>query len=197
MKTLAAIAVCFALSAAYAPFATSGEQQTASSASTQPVPTAGDELHFVNVLTYHGEIVAVDPAKRLITLKGPNGELLILEAEREQDIAGRKVGERVLVRYFEGGQIEKTEAGEAVSVHSLKNGMLGARVGGSSGKQAALAGSVERVDAANQEITLRGPDGSLETIMVSNPEKLSKFTVGDRVVIVRPQALALSLEKEG
>jgi hypothetical protein len=33
--------------------------------------------------------------------------------------------------------------------------------------------------------------------MVSNPENVSKFTVGDRVVIVRPQALALSLEKQG
>jgi hypothetical protein len=33
--------------------------------------------------------------------------------------------------------------------------------------------------------------------MVSNPESLSNFKVGDRVVITRPQALALSLEKEG
>lgn len=33
--------------------------------------------------------------------------------------AGRKVGERVLVRYFEGGQIEKTEPGGAdQSIHS-------------------------------------------------------------------------------
>jgi hypothetical protein len=156
MKILAAIAVCFAISAAYAPFAISAEQQTSSSASTQPLPTAGDELHFVSVLTFSGEIVAVDPAKRLITLKGPNGELLTLEAETEQDIGGRKVGERVVVRYFEGAQIEKTEPGGAVSVHSLKNGMLGAEAGGSSRKrkQPALAGSVERVDAANQEITL-------------------------------------------
>lgn len=198
MKILAAVAVCFAISAAYAPFATSGEQQTGSSASTQPLPTAGDELHFVSVLTFHGEIVAVDAAKRLITLKGPNGERLTLEAERKQDIAGRKVGERVMVRYFEGAQIEKTEPGGAVPVHSLKNGILGAEAWGSPGKRKqTLAGSVERVDAANQEITLRGPDGSLETIMISNPENLSKFMVGERVVIVRPQALALSLEKEG
>ena len=197
MKILAAIAVCFALSPAYARFAAGEQAQAGSSASTQSLPPSGDELHFVSVLTCHGEIVAVDPAKRLITLKGLNGERLTFEAEKEQDLAGRKVGERVLVRYFEGGQIEKTEPGEAISIHSLKNGMLGAEVGGSSGKQAALAESVQRVDAANQEITLRGPDGSVETIMVSNPENVSKFTVGDRVVIVHPQALALSLEKEG
>ena len=150
MKILGEIAVCFAIIAAYASFATSGEQQTVSSTSTQGLPTAGDELHFVSVLTFHGEIVAVDPTKRLITLKGPNGELLTLEAEKEQDVARRKVGERVVVRYFEGGQIEKTEPGGGAPVHSLKNGMLGAEAGRSSGQQRALAGSVERVDAANQ-----------------------------------------------
>ena len=70
-------------------------------------------------------------------------------------------------------------------------------IGAASGGKRALAVSVERLDVDNQEITLKGPDGSLETIMVSNPEYLSNFKVGDRVVITRPQALALSLEKEG
>ena len=42
-----------------------------------------------------------------------------------------------------------------------------------------MAGSVERVDAVNQEITLKGPDGSLETIMVSNPENLRKVVGGE------------------
>jgi ABC-type Fe3+-hydroxamate transport system substrate-binding protein len=168
MKILATIAVCIALSLAYVGTRAAGEQtQAGASASTQPAPARGDELHFVSVLTFHGEIVAVDPARRLVTLKGPNGEVLTLEAEKEEDLT------------------------------ALKDGMIGAEPGGPSGKHRAVAASVERVDAANQEITLKGPDGSLETIMVSNPESLSNFKVGDRVVITRPQALALSLEKEG
>jgi hypothetical protein len=198
MKILATIAVCIALSLAYVGTRAAGEQtQAGASASTQPAPARGDELHFVSVLTFHGEIVAVDPARRLVTLKGPNGEVLTLEAEKEEDLTARKVGERVLVRYFEGAQIGKEKPGGAAPVHSLKDGMIGAEPGGPSGKHRAVAASVERVDAANQEITLKGPDGSLETIMVSNPESLSNFKVGDRVVITRPQALALSLEKEG
>lgn len=198
MKILAAIAICFALSAAYARFAAAGEGvQAASSASTESLPAPADELHFVSVRTFHGEIEAVDPAKRLVTLKGPSGELLTLEAEREQDLTGRKVGDRVLVRYFEGARIGKGERGEAVPIHSLKDGMLGAEAGGSSGKQREFAASVERVDAVNQEITLKGRDGTLETIMVSDPDYLRKVRVGDRVVITRPQALALSVENEG
>ncbi len=197
MKYITVIAVWIALNVTYPRLAVAGEQpQAGSTAGTEESAPSGDELHFVSVLTFHGEIVAVEPAKRLVTLKGPNGELLTLEAESEQDLAARKVGERVVVQYFEGAQIGKRERGEALPVHSLKDGMLEAAPGGRSGRHRTLAASVERVDAANQEITLKGPDGSLETIMVTNPEKLSNVEVGDRVVITRPQGLALSLEAE-
>jgi hypothetical protein len=196
MRILGVIAVFIVLNASYVLAAAGDQTQASSSANTQPAPARSDELHFVNVLTFHGEIVAVDPAKRLVTLKDANGEVLTLEAERKENLAARKVGERVLARYFEGAQIGKEKPGEAAPVHSLKDGMIGAELGGLSGKQPAVAASVERVDAANQEITLEGSDGSLETIMVSNPYYLSHVKVGDQVMITRPQALALSLEKE-
>ena len=193
MKHITVMAVCIALNITYARLAAAAEQpQAGSTEGSQDSATSGDELHFVSVLTFHGEIVAVQPAKRLFTLKGPDGKLLTLEAEKEQDLAARKVGEHVLVRYVEGAQIGKRASG-VVSVQSLKDGMIGAVSGG----KRALAASVERVDATNQEITLKGPDGSLETIMVSNPDQLSNLKVGDRVVITRPQGLALSVEKEG
>jgi hypothetical protein len=55
-----------------------------------------------------------------------------------------------------------------------------------------VAASVERVDKANQEITLKRADGSLETIMVANPEYVRPIKVGDRVLITGARALALS-----
>jgi hypothetical protein len=149
------------------------------------------------VLTFEGEIVAINPARRLVRLKDPKGEMVTLQAESRKDLATRKMGERVLVRYFEGAQISKEQPVDAAPVHSLKDGMLGADSGEAAGKRHALAASVERVDAANQEMTLKGPDGSLETIMVSNPDYLSNLKVDDQVMITHPQALVLSLEKEG
>jgi hypothetical protein len=53
-----------------------------------------------------------------------------------------------------------------------------------------------RLNASTWITTLKGPDGSLETIMVSNPEQLSRVKVDDRIVITRPQGLALSVERE-
>jgi hypothetical protein len=63
-------------------------------------------------------------------------------------------------------------------------------------KKRALVASVATVDAVNQEITLKGPDGSLETTMVVNPEYLEHVKVGDRVGVTSVQTLALSFEKE-
>ncbi|MGA7871046.1 MAG: hypothetical protein WCA22_09115 [Candidatus Binatus sp.] len=195
MKYITVIAVCIALNVTCARFAVAADQpQAGSTAGTGESAPSGDELHFVSVLTFQGEIVAVEPAKRLVTLKGPNGEVLTLEAEKEEDLAARKVGDRVLVRYFEGAQVAKEKPGEAAPVHPLKDGMIAAEPGEPTG---AIAASAERVDAGNQEITLKGEDGSLETIMVSNPEHLSDVKVGDRVLITQPQGLALSVESEG
>jgi hypothetical protein len=60
-----------------------------------------------------------------------------------------------------------------------------------------LVGSIERVDLYSQEVTLKGSDGSLQTIEVTNPEDLENVKAGDTVVITNAQALALSLTKEG
>ena len=74
--------------------------------------------------------------------------------------------------------------------------MISEELGRPSGNERILSASVERIDAWNQEITLKGPDGSLETIMVSNPAHLGHVKIGDRVVIRRPQGLALSVERQ-
>ena len=130
MKYITVIAVCIALNVTCARLAVAADQpQAGSTAGTGESAPSGDELHFVSVLTFQGEIVAVEPAKRLVTLKGPNGEVLTLEAEKEEDLAARKVGDRVLVRYFEGAQVAKEKPGEAAPVHSLKDGMIAAEPG--------------------------------------------------------------------
>jgi hypothetical protein len=145
------------------------------------------------VLTLHGEVVAIEPASRHVTVKDPKGETSTLEVRSEKDLEGLKAGDRVVVQYFEGATIGKKKPPEAAPLPSLKDGLV---LGGPSGKKHAIVAPVEKVDVAHQEITLKGPDGSLETIMVANPEHLIHIKVGDDVVITHNKALALSLEKE-
>src|SRR6516225_4324542 len=186
MRTVAMIAVCFVLGVTSMALSAAAQQPKAGSAgSTQVSATSVDELHFVSVLTLRGEVVAVDPAKLLVTVKSAEGRYSNLEARREQDLQGLKVGDRITVRYFEGAQIREGSLGETVPKFSLKDGMMGATLGGPSRKKHALVASVEKVDEVNQEVTLKGPDGSLETIMVANPDYLKNIKVGDQVGMTR------------
>lgn len=192
MRTFAAIAVCLAFSVTYAPFALAQEQAPAASAtSPQASATSGDDLHFVSVLTLNGEVVALDPSKLLVTIKGAGGSST-LEVRSEKELEEVKPGDHVVVRYIEGAQVGKGKA--AAAAPSLKEGIAGAELDGLSAKHPLVA-SVEGVDAVNQEITIRGAEGSLETIEVTNPAQLRQIKVGDKIVITHAEALALSIEK--
>lgn len=192
MKTLAAISICIGVSIACATYAVAGGQPPAESQISTQVPVnPGDELHFVSVLTLNGEVVAIDPASLLVTIKTPQGRNSTLEVNSEKDLESIKPGDRITARYFEGAQIGKGKVGGGTPIASLNEGISEAP----SGKGHPLVLSVESVDAINQEVTLKGPDGSLETIEVTNPEHLRRIKVGDKVVITHAEALALSLEK--
>jgi hypothetical protein len=196
MRTVAMIVVCLVVGVTSIALRAAAQQPKAESAgSTQVLAPSVDELHFVSVLTLRGEVVAVDPAKLLVTVKSTEGRYSTLEARGEQELQGLKVGDNITVRYFEGAQIREQGLGKAAPALSLKEGMMSATLGGPSRKKHALVASVEKVDTVNQEITIKAPDGSLETIMVANPEYLKHIKVGDQVGMTHVQALALSLEK--
>lgn len=104
-----------------------------------------------------------------------------------------------MIRYIEGVHISKKKPGQALLMASLKEGIIAAKPGepanaGVPRRHMAVV-SIERIDEAFQEVTLKGPDGSLETVMVENPETLEHMRVGDQIVITRSRALALSLDK--
>lgn len=197
MRTITMITVCLVLGGTSIALSAAAQQPQAGSAGgTEASAISGDKLHFISVLTIRGEVVAIDPAKLLVTVKSAEGRYSNLAARREQDLQGLKVGNRITVRYFERAQISEQRLGEAAPSFSLKEGMMNATLGGPSRKTHALVASVEKVDTVNQEITIKAPDGSRETIKVTNPEYLDHVKVGDRVGMTRVQASVLSLEKE-
>ena len=61
-----------------------------------------------------------------------------------------------------------------------------------------LVATVEAVDAAKREITLKGPKGNVASFSVT-PEvrNLEQVKVGDRLVVTYLEALSLTLKKDG
>jgi hypothetical protein len=193
MKPAAMIALGLVLSVACVRYA-SGQETQSPPVSTGTSAAPEDDLHFVTVLTLKGEVVTVDPANLLVAIKQANGNVATIEVRSTGELEGIKPGDRVSVQYFEGGQIGKPEGSEAPALASLRDGLIAAS---GTPMKLHLVGSVERVDTYSQEVTLKGSDGSLQTIEIINPEDLENVKAGDSVVITNAQALALKLTKEG
>lgn len=196
MRILAWIAISLMFAFAVTRSAIAGDQAQPSASAATQTTAPGDELHFVSMLTARGEIVSLDRGDHLITLKDENGSSSKTEVRSENDLESLAPGDRVVVRYFEGAVIGMKHPHGTVPIESFKSGIIAAESGGrtSIGKHRLVA-EVERIDRAEQEITLKGPDGSIETIMVANPDELSRLKVGDQVVVGHARALALSIKK--
>jgi hypothetical protein len=201
MKTVTTITLSLLLGCTCTSPVAEAEQavdQGAVKAETASSPS--DEIHFETVLTTKGEIVSVDRTNNLVTLKKPSGNTVTLQARNEKNLENISKGDRVVIRYVEGIQIRKKGVSEALPVATLQEGIVGVwprqTPKAEASRRLTIVASVEAVDVADQEVTLKGPDGSVETVMVENPESLKGIKVGDQIVITRSEALALSLDKE-
>jgi hypothetical protein len=157
-----------------------------------------DAVHAV--LT--AEVTAVDLDKREVTLKGPQGnEVTLTVGDAVKRLDEVKAGDFVRVDYLVSvaAEVRKPTAEEAK--HPLV--VLDA-AGRATPDSAPAAGAVRRfkvvttIEALNrpeQTITVKGPLGHYLTARVADPERLTKVHIGETVVIVYTQALAVSLDK--
>ena len=142
-------------------------------------------------------ITAIDKSSRTITLKGPKGDELKIEAGPEvTNFDQLKVGDIVDMRYREtlalelkkggGMKVEKTEKAAAVGAKP------GATPAGVVGRQVTVVGDVIKVDAATQTVTVKGPQRTVE-LKVRDPEQFKLIAVGDQIQATYTEALALAV----
>jgi hypothetical protein len=148
------------------------------------------------------EVTAIDITNREITLKGPQGNEETFEVgpavKRLDEV---KAGDFVRIDYLVSVAAELRPPTAEEAEHPLV--IMG--VGGRASDDSAPAGGVARrfkvvttiveVNMAAQTVTVQGPLGRTLTARVADPSRLAKAHVGDTVVIVYTEALALSLKK--
>jgi hypothetical protein len=149
-----------------------------------------------------GEVVAIHHDSRMVTLAGPLGNLVTLEASdaverfaeiEAGDLVAAKYMTYIMAEFREPTQDELdeplvvlAEAGKAGS-EDLPGGGIGAVV------RAVV--TVELIDEANRLVTIKGPRGNYLTLPVEDDEVLKQVKVGEVVIMTYAEALALSLEK--
>jgi Cu/Ag efflux protein CusF len=142
----------------------------------------------------------IDYEKRLVTLKGPKGNVATIKAGDEvKNLAMVKVGDKIVAEYYESLVVEVLKAGEATPGTQAGSAVARAKTGekpsGVAANTITVTATIDKIDKKAQTVTLKGPEGNKETIKLKDPNNLKKVKVGDQVVISYTEALAIALEK--
>jgi hypothetical protein len=146
-------------------------------------------------------VESVDQAKRTVTLKGPEGNVVTIKVPDEaQNLDQVAAGDKVRVRYLESTAIFVSgEAGDpaATQVDAVQLAPKGGTPGGIAATVTEVSAKVEALDYDQRWVKLRGPEGNVVKIDV--PESVKRFRevkVGDLVVVRHTEAIGLMLQKQ-
>ena len=152
------------------------------------------------VVTVHGKIVSVNRSKKVVTLEGPTGKKVTVHVYNPYNLASAKAGEPFIAKFYEIVTVSKIRGDVAPPKASLTEGIVSAAPGQTPGATAGatirMSVVVEATNKNKETISIRGPDGSTETVKVANPAYLEHIKVGDEIVVTLTNAVSIWLEKE-
>ena len=144
-------------------------------------------------------ITAIDAKKREVTLKGPQGNEVVVEAgSRVRNFSQMKVGDQVNVEYVEALTLELKKGGGQPVARTMDAGGGRAKEGkmpaGAAGHKVTVVADVVNVDPQTQIVTLRGPERTVD-LKVRDPKQFALIAKGDQVEATYAQALAVKVER--
>ena len=148
------------------------------------------------VVSVVGEIVAVDAANRIVSIKGPKGNISdMLVDERVRNLDKVKVGDRVKLTYRVGVALALLKGGDGIREKVESEGAAraaeGAKPGGVLVKSTTVVANVEAVNQKRKIVTLKGPEGKVVDVQVKDPQVLKDVKVGDQVAAKITESVAV------
>jgi len=153
-------------------------------------------------VTLTAEVTAINLSNREITLKGPQGNEVTVEAGPEvQRLAEVKAGDFVQVDYVIAANAEVRPPTPEEAEHPLVIEDAGGRAPNELAPAAGVARrlkvvtTIEALSRPDLTVTVKGPLGNYLTAHVADPDRLTKVHIGETVVLTYTEALAVSLKK--
>lgn len=177
-----------------------------SSPSAQPTASSGtvtrapDAARTVQTIRTTATVVGIVPETRTVNLRRPDGRIVEIQIGDEvKNFDKIKVGDHVNVDYTEALSLELKKGGTGSAPRSDTEATTttappGAQPRGSVGRRISVLADVVAVDGKKQLVTLRGPQGNLVELQVSDPDQLKRIAKGDQVRAVYTEALAVAVE---
>jgi hypothetical protein len=147
--------------------------------------------------TITATIEAIDQTNRLVTLKGPKGNLADVYVGPEYKRFDQlKVGDQVKATYYESLVTSVRKPGDPAPTGGVKATET-PRAGGPGGTiatQVTVPVTITAIDPAVPSVTVKGPKGNVYSLRVQDPKRLEGVKVGDIVDVTYTQALMLSVD---
>ncbi len=152
--------------------------------------------------TMSAEVTAINPVSREVTLKGPQGdEVTLVAGDAIKRLDEVKVGDFVRVDYLVSVAAEVRPPTPEEAQHPLVimdaagRAPAEAAPAGGVARQFKVVTTIEALDRRNETVTVKGPMGRYLTARVADPDRLTQVHIGETIVIVYTEAVALSLDK--
>jgi hypothetical protein len=165
-----------------------------------PTPDAGaqaDQTMKSTPVTITATIEAIDQTNRIVTLKGPKGNLVDTYVDESYKRFNQlKVGDQVKAQYYESLAMSIRKPGDPAPAAGVKESVTARE--GAPGATAArqLTGSVTvtALDPKVPSISVKGPKGNVFSMRVQDPKRLEGVKVGDMIDITYTQALLIAVD---
>ena len=163
-----------------------------------PAPVARGEAATVQ---FSFSVEAVDAAKRLITLKGPQGNVGEFEVgDQVQRLAEIKAGDKINAEYTVAAVAELREPtaeeknAPTAEVTAGQRGTMEAPPAAAIGRAVRVVTTIDALDRASQSITVKGPEGNTVTVKAEDPAVFDHLTVGQSIVVTFAEKLVLAVQ---
>jgi Cu/Ag efflux protein CusF len=144
-------------------------------------------------------VQAIDLKTRIVTLKGPKGEVRDIKVGEEAvNLPQVKVGDLVTLKFYESLAVEVIKPGKVAGAGeqtAIVRAKPGEKPGGMVAQQSTVTATIMAIDKKNGSMSLKGPEGKTVVVKVQDPKNLDKVKVGDELLITYTEALAVSVEK--
>lgn len=169
-----------------------------SAAAQQATAPMMDGKTMADAVTITAKVEAVDLPNRLVTVRGPMGRSVVIKADdRVKNLAQVKVGDELVIKYVEAVSIELKKGSTGRMETSTSTGPVAAPAGAKPGMAAVntttMVANVDKVDAANSEVLLHGPQGRYVEVKVKDPAVMKEIKVGDSVQATYTEAVLVEV----
>jgi len=143
-------------------------------------------------------VEAIDTANREVTVKGPKGNLVVIEVpESVKRFPEIKVGDLLTIQYTEAVVVELKKAGDSaklgITEQTSGQPTEGAKPGAYLSRKITATVAVDSIDTATPSITVRRADGSLVSFRVRDRKNLEGVKPGDKIVLTYVEAVAVQV----